>query len=639
MRIMITYQNAEQYVSDGFSVIPAQIDWNANLGKFGKKPSIVSWKEYQNRLPTEEELHEWFDTETHNGLAVLTGRVSGIIVLDIEAEYIEECKEKWLSPLTSKTISGGEHRYFRYEENIRNATRLDNKPMDIRGEGGLVVVPPSECNARCYEWIKHEKKENLPVLPEGIRQLLQQTQSEHHSEPFDITTAINIEQGNRDNIINKLAWSLASKYRHDEAMLILQAVNRTYKPPLVEGVVGDKLTRAYEKISEQKQAVPRPENEDSMGSMENSSVGHGTFLSFDPKPITELSAETMSVDWIWEGFLAKGHITLLSALWKAGKSTLISQLVRAIQQSNHIAGMKTSFSKVLILSEESEAMWSRRRDELALNDGCHVLCRFIKQRPNSKEWKKIIEQCSEYCQQKHIDVVIIDTLSEFWCVTDENNASEVKAALLPLNELINKNIAVLLVHHFRKSGGNEGTAARGSGALGAHVDIMVDFTRLDGNNPRDTQRELKTYSRFEETPPDLVIDFVDDHYISRGTKADVSKDSKIKAVLSIIRDAGDSGLTIQEILPNWDSEKSGKAPSERTISSYISSLLTDGDISEIGKKEVGKTKAAIYAIRKAIVTDQINKIIPHDENSENNERKETPNPIEVYELPREVSDL
>ena len=54
-----------------------------------------------------------------------------------------------------------------------------------------------------------------------------------------------------------------------------------------------------------------------------SSLGVGTFLSafnFDPVLFSDLKVEHEDIVWIWEGFLAKGQLTLLSAFWKAGKS-------------------------------------------------------------------------------------------------------------------------------------------------------------------------------------------------------------------------------------------------------------------------------------------------------------------------------
>ena len=45
----------------------------------GKVP-VIAWREYQERLPTEDELREWFGGEPMNP-AVVTGAVSGVVVI------------------------------------------------------------------------------------------------------------------------------------------------------------------------------------------------------------------------------------------------------------------------------------------------------------------------------------------------------------------------------------------------------------------------------------------------------------------------------------------------------------------------------------------------------------------------------
>lgn len=325
------------------------------------------------------------------------------------------------------------------------------------------------------------------------------------------------------------------------------------------------------------------------------SIRNNTFLSFVPRLISELSAESYEIDWIWEGYIARGHQTLFSALWKVGKSTLISQLLKSIQEGKSLAGQSTKPTKVLILSEESEAIWARRKDELDLSLDCWVWCRPIKQKPNYYQWVELLEKSADFCEKNDIGLFIIDTLSSFWSARDENNASEVDAALIPINNLLNKNIAVLLVHHFRKSGGQEGVASRGSGSLSSKSDFLLEFSRLDGNNIKDTQRVLRAYSRFEETPSEVVIELVDGEYVTKGTKAEVAREAKLRNVLSILSDSED-GLTVNDILEGWDTGEFGSKPTKRTLRNYIETLLEDGRVVQTGEKLVGKAKAPAYSL-------------------------------------------
>ena len=37
-----------------------------------------------------------------------------------------------------------------------------------------------------------------------------------------------------------------------------------------------------------------------------------------------------AIDWLWQGYLARGSLTLLTSLWKAGKTTLLTGLLQRL---------------------------------------------------------------------------------------------------------------------------------------------------------------------------------------------------------------------------------------------------------------------------------------------------------------------
>jgi len=129
-----------------FSVIPVNID---------KKP-LLEWKEYMQRRPTLKELYQWF-YKGQNNIAIVTGRVSDLIVLDIDGEEGKQSlKEKKLLPLdeTPCVKTGrGYHLYYHYREGVKTLAGL-LRGIDIRSEGGYVVAPPSKHSSGAeYSWI------------------------------------------------------------------------------------------------------------------------------------------------------------------------------------------------------------------------------------------------------------------------------------------------------------------------------------------------------------------------------------------------------------------------------------------------------------------------------------------------------
>jgi len=336
-------------------------------------------------------------------------------------------------------------------------------------------------------------------------------------------------------------------------------------------------------------------NLDALKKNDGHSIERVSYLSSVPKLISQLTSDKAHVDWIWEGYLAKGHLTFFSALWKVGKSTLLAHLLKNISSGEDFAGQKVSHVKTLILSEESEAIWARRREDLGLKGEIYVHCRPVKTKLTYNQWLSFIKTNVSFCEDKGVELLIIDTISTFWPVRDEGNNPELDEAIIPLNAFLDKNISVMLIHHFRKSGGTEGTATRGGGGLGSRADILLEFTRLDAENINSTQRVLRSYSRFDETPVELVIELVDGEYIARGTRAEVSKEAKIQKVLSTLSESKQR-MTITELVDAWDSDNFGSRPSPRTMRRYIEILLSDSRVIQVGTKMVGKTEAPTYSI-------------------------------------------
>ncbi len=137
--------DALHYLETGFSVIPVGRD---------KKP-IVEWKEYQTRLATEEEVRQWWTKSPTASIGIVTGKVSGISVVDVDAKSdgLETLKTLNL-PMTwiVKTGGGGWHYYYQYHPDAPQGTAL-YQGVDCRNDGGYVVAPPSvHASGQKYEW-------------------------------------------------------------------------------------------------------------------------------------------------------------------------------------------------------------------------------------------------------------------------------------------------------------------------------------------------------------------------------------------------------------------------------------------------------------------------------------------------------
>lgn len=221
---------------------------------------------------------------------------------------------------------------------------------------------------------------------------------------------------------------------------------------------------------------------------------------------SELAAPPAADDWVWQGYLPAGGITLLSAYWKAGKTTLLAHLLRACAAGGDFLGRPLRACKVLYVSEEGERNWVRRRDKLGLGDNVGFYLQPFPTRADAAGWVGFIAQLKADVLEHGFDLVVFDTLAKLWPAREENDAGAVDDALMPLSEVTKVGAAVLLIHHLRKSGGQEYTGSRGSGALSAFPDVIVELTRFDGSDHRCRKRVLKAKGRYDDIPEELVVE-------------------------------------------------------------------------------------------------------------------------------------
>lgn len=130
----------------GHSVIP--------LRPRDKRPLLPSWKEYQERRATPDEIRSWVEQWPDMNLGLVTGRVSGVVAVDIDgpngATWAEANLDKVAIQTTGKDY--GFHVFFRQNGvQVKNAVRITPE-VDVRGDGGYVVIAPSiHPNGKQYE--------------------------------------------------------------------------------------------------------------------------------------------------------------------------------------------------------------------------------------------------------------------------------------------------------------------------------------------------------------------------------------------------------------------------------------------------------------------------------------------------------
>ena len=221
---------------------------------FSKRPSISHWKEYQTRQMMPEEVDTLFNDQTE-GIGIVTGERVGVDVVDCDNDGDSY---GFKSPLMASTMNNGIHVYYRHQEGVGVASRglEGDKKIDIRGDGGLVVIPPSPG----YRWlndleIKDLRKTflSLPPFPSEL------WVDKKPTTKFDLSQVIGATRGSRDDSITRAAMSSAQRIvwnnsPYEFEVISLLSLNRTFDPPLDERLIEKKLKIAIEKAERERRA-------------------------------------------------------------------------------------------------------------------------------------------------------------------------------------------------------------------------------------------------------------------------------------------------------------------------------------------------------------------------------------------------
>ena len=152
---------ALKYLKHGLSVIPLVSPTMASEKYAGEelirrcKIPPIKWKDYQERLPTINEVNEWWSRWPDANIGIVTGPVSGIVVFDVDSSAaLQYANKQGGFPNTVIAETGKGYHYYVKQPSFEVGNATDTKlGLDIRGKGGYVVAPPSiHGNGNQYTW-------------------------------------------------------------------------------------------------------------------------------------------------------------------------------------------------------------------------------------------------------------------------------------------------------------------------------------------------------------------------------------------------------------------------------------------------------------------------------------------------------
>lgn len=231
---------ALHYAEMGLAVFP--------LACRDKVPAVVGGCKVATTKRTT--IERWWDKNPQYNIGIATGnKSSGLVVIDLDVDKNKgidgyDVLRDWQNkhgklPETWQSITGrGGYHYF-YKDAIVHSNRVGlYEGVDIRGEGGYIVAPPSvHSNGNIYEWEQGPEEYEIAQVDNIVNDFLKGEKQRRDSEDktnFKVPELI--PEGERVDTIVRLIASLRTKGLDDDAIKAAVRVENEKRcnPPLKE---------------------------------------------------------------------------------------------------------------------------------------------------------------------------------------------------------------------------------------------------------------------------------------------------------------------------------------------------------------------------------------------------------------------
>jgi AAA domain len=269
-------------------------------------------------------------------------------------------------------------------------------------------------------------------------------------------------------------------------------------------------------------------------------------LALEPKSFADLTALPEEPDWLWQGFLAPGSLTMLAGHPFAGKSMLVSGLLQALETGKPFLGRNTKAASALLVTEEHPASLRERAGRFGLfGIRSEYLDRSVSV---GHEWSALVAGATEQAIANTHRLLIVDTFPGLAGLGDEqeNDAGAITSRLQPLQVAAGRGLAVLFLHHM-----NNASQPRGSKAFRGVVDISTRFLRKTKSRTFRPETETRSTTSMAGSLRAELIQAPEGWFYrpleGQAGTTDGSKRTTNELLVDALKKAGEDGLTYAEL--------------------------------------------------------------------------------------------
>ena len=434
-KIQTIVNAAFEYARRGWRVVPLN----------GKIPLIKEWT--ANASTDIDIIGAWFHEFPEANVGIATGEQSGVFVLDVDGEQGEvslrdiETTFGKLPETYEVETSRGRHLYFLQPTGTRTKSQASGEigaKLDVRGDGGQVVAPPSvhpETKKR-YSVLR-----NVEVAP-APKWLLDLVSVVRRKSLTDNLIPEKIRKGNRNAEMTRIAGKLRRQGANAAEMLAFmqQANKQRFSPQLSE----NELVTIAQSIAKKDPARCLVDGKTNDAEFVVSAASEGK-----DEPIT----------WRWPLRLPRSMLVGWGGDPGLGKSTLAYTIAAAISKGDALPGddglEKYEPSTVVILSAEDDKNKTiKPRLRVAGADMERVkIISALTNGASPVSFPQHLTQLTELVRETQATLVLIDPLDAFLGEdVDSHKNAEVRRAIMPLAQIAeNMNCTIIILGHLNKS--------------------------------------------------------------------------------------------------------------------------------------------------------------------------------------------
>lgn len=519
---------AAMYRARGIQVVPARYPMR---DRGDKRPALADWKHLQNEAMPQALFDRWYgsggERRSTPNMGMITGAASrNRFIIDLDEQTHVEARAWWsnliadncygIEPETwaQRTGGGGRQICFEGPADWRAPTCKTSIGVDIRGQGGFAMLPPSiHLSGRAYEWVPGAApwETDVAQAPAWLISAVEELVEEHggdvsraHVErqpaagEFD---AFGHRTDGREDYMMRLVWGAVVDWwrecpippTQDQSEARMREAYATYERNvqsrgqhhgLIKAAALEREGRGASEFAKKwRIAIGKWASEvAAAGSVARTPEAGVAFASegedaAQAAPLILTAAEFIAgfkpPEYLVDGVIQRGYLYSLTASTGHGKTAVTMNLAQAVARGEDFHGRQTLKGSVLMLAGENPddviARYLVLADYHQFNPAS-IDIRFIKGVVNLAEKMPVIHQ--EAVSMPDLRLVIVDTVAAYFVGDDSNSNTQAGdyARLLRQLTFLPSRPAVVANAHPVKNASESNLTPYGGGAFLNEVD-------------------------------------------------------------------------------------------------------------------------------------------------------------------------